>query len=54
MTETAVYAADGMFEGHQPRGCGEHRTVGSRAWCFDCSEWCYPDSGCIRCRYPEG
>jgi hypothetical protein len=29
--------------------CGEHRTVGSRAWCFRCQEWCYPTEG-MRCR----
>lgn len=54
---TAVYADDGCFEGHQPRACHEHRTVGPhRAWCFDCHEWCYPATslGCIRCRHPEG
>lgn len=38
------------FEGHKPRRCGEHRTVGPhRAWCDDCSEWCYPSSGCAGC-----
>lgn len=40
------------FEGHQPRDCGEHRTVGAhRAWCHDCSEWCYPriDMACKGC-----
>jgi hypothetical protein len=30
-------------------GCdcgGEHHTVGShRAWCLDCTEWCYPGDG---------
>lgn len=41
------------FVGWEPRQCGEHRTVGNyRAWCFDCSEWCYPDfdMACARCR----
>jgi hypothetical protein len=41
------------FEGHESRECGEHRTVGPhRAWCFECSEWCYPDAemGCKGCR----
>lgn len=39
------------FEGHQPRECGEHRTVGPhRAWCHDCHEWCYPSDGCSGCR----
>jgi hypothetical protein len=43
--------ADVLFDGHQPRECGEHRTVGShRAWCFDCTEWCYPGEGCKGCR----
>jgi len=41
------------FEGHEPRECGEHRTVGShRAWCYDCGEWCYPQSPCARCELP--
>lgn len=41
------------FEGHEPRDCGEHRTVGPhRAWCFSCSEWCYPKSPCVRCEAP--
>lgn len=38
------------FEGHLPRECGEHRTVGPhRAWCYDCGEWCYPKNPCVRC-----
>lgn len=41
--------AELTFEGHAPRECGEHRTVGYRAWCFDCSEWCYPDQACRGC-----
>jgi hypothetical protein len=41
------------FEGHPGRECGEHRTVGPhRAFCFDCSEWCYPSSPCARCELP--
>ncbi len=44
-----------LFLGFEPRGCGEHRTVGSyRAWCFDCSEWCYPQEPCARCGSPNG
>jgi hypothetical protein len=40
----------GSFYGFQSRDCGEHRTVGPhRAWCFDCSEWCYPAAPCARC-----
>lgn len=27
----------------------EHRTVGYRAWCFDCGEWCYPSIHCPCC-----
>ena len=38
-----------VFEGHEPRSCGEHRTVGGRAWCFDDTEWCYPSAG-MECR----
>lgn len=44
---------NGCFEGHRNRGCGEHRTTGDRAWCFECTEWCYPDDGCVRCRHPN-
>jgi hypothetical protein len=50
---TAVFEIDGAYVGYQPRECGEHRTVGShRAWCFDCSEWCYPnhEMACKGCR----
>lgn len=47
-------AAKVNFEGHQPRNCGEHRTVGPhRAWCFDCQEWCYPEIPCERCEKPR-
>jgi hypothetical protein len=46
----AVFDEAGNFEGFQGRDCHEHRTAGShRAWCFDCSEWCYPDVPCVRC-----
>lgn len=32
------------WKGSPDRDCAEHRTTGSlRAWCFDCSEWCYAD-----------
>jgi hypothetical protein len=51
----AEQSAPEPFEGHQPRECGEHRTVGPhRAWCFDCREWCYPDEemACKGCRIP--
>jgi hypothetical protein len=42
---------DGNFEGFTERACGDHRTVGDyRAWCYDCSEWCYPDAPCVRCQ----
>lgn len=38
------------WEGSQPRSCGEHRTLGGRAWCFDCREYCCPgDMGCQGC-----
>jgi hypothetical protein len=46
---TALYDGEN-FVGHRPRVCGEHRTAGShRAWCYDCGEWCYPESPCVRC-----
>lgn len=51
---TARFDDTQCFIGHEPRACGEHRTTGLRAWCFDCGEWCYPGNGCIRCRHPEG
>jgi hypothetical protein len=41
------------WEGKQERECGEHRTCGYRAWCFDCSEWCSETAPCIRCEVPE-
>lgn len=40
----------GNFEGFV--GGTEHRTVGShRAWCYQCSEWCWPrdEAGCPCC-----
>lgn len=37
------------FTGHENRECGEHRTTGSRAWCFNCNEWCYPQMPCVGC-----
>lgn len=40
------------FEGHEERECGEHRTTGLRAWCFDCHEWCYPEAPCTGCHAP--
>lgn len=50
LSESAVYDAQMCFVGHNPRQCGEHRTVGDhRAWCHDCSEWCYPTQPCRSC-----
>ena len=43
---------DARFEGHYPRECGEHRTLGQRAWCFECSEYCSPHAPCTRCELP--
>ena len=40
------------FEGHDGRECGEHRTTGPRAWCFNCQEWCYPGILCRGCELP--
>lgn len=42
------------FEGHGGH-CGEHRTVGPhRAWCYQCTEWCYPDGPCKGCAHKIG
>ena len=30
----------------------EHRTVGDRAWCLTCQEWCYQTAGCRCCLEP--
>lgn len=46
-------AAKTEWEGFADRECGEHRTTGSRAWCFACSEWCYPTSPCAGCELPK-
>jgi hypothetical protein len=49
-----VSADEANFEGHAQSECGEHRTVGPhRAWCFACSEWCYPSSPCKGCELPQ-
>lgn len=40
------------FGGHPDRECGEHRSTGLRAWCFGCSEWCYPEQPCKGCELP--
>lgn len=48
--KSARFDENGCFVGHEPRECGEHRTVGDhRAWCHDCGEWCYPRIPCLRC-----
>jgi hypothetical protein len=48
---TALFDAEGNFEGFEPRACGEHRTVGPhRAWCFTDRCWCYPDDLCPGCQ----
>lgn len=55
MTDKAASTSEN-FHGHQPRECGEHRTVGQvRAWCFDCGEWCYarPEMACRGCELPR-
>ncbi len=41
------------WTGFEERECGEHRTTGLRAWCFACSEWCYPESACAGCERPR-
>lgn len=46
--------ADGTpFEGFLTRECTEHRTLGARAWCHDCTEYCYPESPCRGCELPQ-
>ena len=46
---------DNYFLGHAGSPClGHHRTTGDRAWCSEDSQWCYPDNGCVGCRFPEG
>ena len=40
------------YEGHEDRSCGDHRTTGRRAWCFECHEWCYPANPCRGCELP--
>lgn len=37
------------WEGFEIRRCGEHRTVGSRAWCLDDGEWCSELAPCHGC-----
>ena len=37
------------WEGRSDRECGEHRTVGLRAWCLADSEWCSPKVLCRGC-----
>ncbi len=38
--------SDGNYLGKVGTTC-EHRSVGDhRAWCFNCAEWCYPNSPC--------
>jgi hypothetical protein len=39
--------------GATERECGDHRTTGARAWCFECTEWCYPEIPCRGCKLPE-
>jgi hypothetical protein len=46
MTNANVVDERGYYLSRAERYCAEHRTVGShRAWCHDCSEWCYPANG---------
>lgn len=40
------------WEGVESRECGEHRTTGGRAWCFQDGEWCYPSQLCRGCELP--
>jgi hypothetical protein len=40
------------WAGRPDRECGEHYTLGHRAWCYECTEYCYPqpEMGCKGCR----
>ena len=40
------------FKGLPERVCGDHFTTGQRAWCFDDSEWCFPNAPCRGCEIP--
>jgi hypothetical protein len=37
------------WEGAADRTCGRHRTTGTRAWCYDCGQWCRPKRLCPGC-----
>jgi hypothetical protein len=49
MSETTTV----RFAGHANRECGDHHSTGHRAWCFNCSEWCYEDIPCKGCELPS-
>lgn len=40
------------FAGLADSECGEHRTVGVRAWCYRDGEWCSPYAPCRGCELP--
>ena len=43
---------DDNWEGH-PKA-SEHRTLGERAWCFDCKTYCYRYGNCDCCLEAKG
>lgn len=43
-------AGPDLYDGRE--GSPEHRTCGGRAWCYDCSQWCYAKYGCPCCDPP--
>ena len=45
-------ATSHLFQGRTPRECGEHRTLGERAWCYDDREYCSPYLPCRGCELP--
>lgn len=54
MSAEEIRDSRGNFEGFTGRECGDHRTVGDyRAWCHDCTEWCYPNIPCLGCERPQ-
>lgn len=44
--------SDAHFTGLAARECGEHRSAGPRAWCFNDSEWCTAAVPCRGCELP--
>lgn len=50
---TGAWGKDLLWNGLEPRVCGEHRTTGPRAWCYEDHTWCYPHDPCPGCTTEE-